>query len=267
MVFMVLFILLWVKMSCVAIFYKRSTISVSVYLMSSTASSSYLNTSMVTVVVATSCGVLGLLVLIMVIVALKRRIKPRSQLCPPVTTPPPQLPYPTPHHSSTEEHDRLALIAFADDNRVMQVSLPSYEEATRNHLSGISHFAPGDGSRTSSIRSSHSRGDYRPLPSIPPSLRMPREASVEGHRDHHRNSIITTASNATRDNLSVAFGSLDTVNVSDGTSTSVTVDTYDSMASNPSIATSQRAAAGSLESSSTNGSLANEGKFSQTMDL
>lgn len=231
-----------------------------VYMMSSAAGSSYLNTSMVTVVVATSCGVLGLLVLIMVILALKRRMKPRGQLYPPVTSPVPQMPYPTPHHSSTDEHDRLALIAFADDNRVMQVSLPSYEEATRNPLlPGISHFS-GDGSRTSSIRSSHSRGDYRPLPSVPPSLRMPREVAAPGEvsRDHHRNSIITTASNTTRDNLSVAFGSLDTVNVSDGTSTSVTVDTYDSMASNPSIAMSQRVAAGSLESSSTNGSLASE---------
>lgn len=231
-------------------------------MMSSAAGGSYLNTSMVTVVVATSCGVLGLLVLIMVILALKRRMKPRGQLYPPVTSPVPQMPYPTPHHSATDEHDRLALIAFADDNRVMQVSLPSYEEATRNPLlPGISHFS-GDGSRTSSIRSSHSRGDYRPLPSVPPNLRMPREvASGEIHRDHHRNSIITTASNTTRDNLSVAFGSLDTVNVSDGTSTSVTVDTYDSMASNPSIAMSQRVAAGSLESSSTNGSLASEGQL------
>ena len=146
----------------------------------------------------------------------------------------------------------------------IQVPLPTYEEATRSHLAGFSHFA-GDGSRTSSVRSSHSRGDYRPLPSIPPNLRMqqrePREANAETtHRgDHRRNSVVTNASNATRDNLSVAFGSMDTVNVSDGTSTSVTVDTYDSMASNPSIATSQRAAAGSLESSSTHGSLTSEG--------
>lgn len=229
-------------------------------------SSSYLSASTVTVVISTSCGVLGLLVLVLVVVAVKRRIKPNGMICPPVTGgPPPPMPYPTPHHGAAQEHDRLALIAFADDNRgVMQVSLPTYEEATRSHFSGISHLTGGgDGSRTSSIRSSHSRGDYRPLPSIPPSLRAPREtvtaATEGGHRgDHHRNSIVTTASIATRDNLSVAFGSMDTVNASDGTSTSVTVDTYDSMASNPSIATSQRAAAGSLESSSTHGSLSNE---------
>jgi len=59
----------------------------------------------------------------------------------------------------------------------------------------------------------------------------------------------------------MVFGSLDTVNAaaSDATSTSVTVDTYDSMASNPSIVASQRATAGSLESSSTHGSLTSEG--------
>jgi len=87
----------------------------------------------------------------------------------------------------------------------------------------------------------------------------------DNQTDHHRNSIVTTASNATRgDSLSVAggaFGSMDTVAASDATSTSVTVDTYDSMASNPSLTASQRATAGSLESSSTHGSLASEGNI------
>jgi len=61
----------------------------------------------------------------------------------------------------------------------------------------------------------------------------------------------------------MGFGSIDTVNAaaSDATSTSVTVDTYDSMASNPSIVASQRATAGSLESSSTHGSLTSEGTY------
>jgi len=60
----------------------------------------------------------------------------------------------------------------------------------------------------------------------------------------------------------MVFGSMDTVNAaaSDATSTSVTVDTYDSMASNPSM-TSQRATAGSIESSSMHGSLTSEGLY------
>jgi hypothetical protein len=150
----------------------------------------------------------------------------------------------------------------------MQAPLPTYEESMRGtpHLHGFSRYIDGC-SRTSSGRSSRSgAGDYRPLPTIrspaarpdaPPVLQAP-----SGGTDNRRNSIVTTASN----NLSVvAFGSMDTVSTggvhSDTTSTSVTVDTYDSMASNPSIVASQRATAGSLESSSTHGSLASEGRF------
>lgn len=140
-----------------------------------------LNTSTVTVVVATSCGVLGLLVVVMLIVALKRHVKPRGRLCPPVL-PVSGVPQGNalPPGIGHDEHDRLALIAFADDNRGGGggVLLPTYEEAMRGgaHLSaGIGGVGvvggqyggafSGDGSRTSSMRSSHSRNnDYRPLP-------------------------------------------------------------------------------------------------------
>lgn len=188
--------------------------------------------STLTVVTATTCSVLGLLLLVMLAVLLQRRVHPALP-----APPPPPPPYPPPPQRADSEHDRVALIQFADG---VQVVLPSYEEAVRGRqptrLMG-------------SQRSSRAAGaEYRPLPSVPSSLR---------DRDHHRNSIVTTSS-ATRDNLSLAFGSMDTVNVSDGTSTSITIGTYDSGASNPSIATSQRVAAGSLNSS--NGSLANEGK-------
>ena len=76
-----------------------------------------LNTSTLTVVIATSCGVLGLLVIVMVVVALKRRHKPRSsRACHPSTPPPP--PYPSPPSGLVDDPDRVALIAFADGVQV-----------------------------------------------------------------------------------------------------------------------------------------------------
>jgi len=232
-----------------------------------------INASTMTVVIATSSGVLGLLILVMVIVALQRRMKPRA-LCPPCPAvhAPPTPQYTEPRGVTVDEHDRVALIAFADGQHGVSVVLPSYEEATRGRVGPRLSRFNSDASSTHSSSGRSSRGDYRPLPSIPHGLRG-GGAPPDYPRDHHRNSIITTASTTTRDNLSLAFGSMDTMNVSDGTSTSVTVDTYDSMASNPSIATSQRAAAGSIESSSTHGSLANEdaplleGNFTNTDTL
>jgi hypothetical protein len=247
---------------------------------------SSLGTNTVTVVVSSSCAVLGLLVIVMLAVAVQRRLKPNSsaRLCPPALPGggPPSLPigsapFPVPLRDG-DEHDRLALIAFADDIRsaagLHGPPLPTYEEAMRcatpHVYHGLSRFVEGSGaSRTSSARSSRS-GDYRPLPSI----RLMRDATlpvssptaVSGGGDPRRNSIVTNASN----NLSVAaFGSMDTVNAaaSDATSTSVTVDTYDSMASNPSIVASQRATAGSIESSSTHGSLASEGEWNRGFDV
>lgn len=232
---------------------------------------SHLSTNTITVVISSSCAVLGLLVLVMLAVALQRRLKPHNaRVCsPPLPTGPPSAPsggsmpaYPIPGRDITE-HDRLALIAFADDirNVAMQAPLPSYEEAVRSgggmlHLRGFSHYIDG-GSRTSSGRSSRS-ADYRPLPSVRPVRSDTPVSSSAASGDNRRNSTVTTASN----NLSgMVFGSMDTVNAaaSDATSTSVTVDTYDSMASNPSIVASQRATAGSLESTSMHGSLTSEG--------
>ena len=209
-----------------------------------------IKTSTMTIVVATSCSVLGLLLIILVIVALQRHMKVPGRTCRMVT--PPQLPPPPPYsegctNPTVDAHDRVALIAFADG---AQIALPSYEEATRGRLARFGHASSsGNVSRGSSARSA--RSDYRLLPT-----------SADPHhqqRDHHRNSIITTASNATRDNVSMAFGSIDTMNVSDGTSTTVTIGTFNS-SSNQSLAVSQHAASGSLGSS--DGSLANEGRLS-----
>ena len=232
----------------------------------------HLSTNTITVVISSSCAVLGLLVLVMLAVALQRRLKPHvARVCsPPLPTGPPSAPssasvatYPI-HGRDITEHDRLALIAFADDirNVALQAPLPSYEEAVRAgtgmlHLHGFSHYIDGS-SRTSSGRSSRS-ADYRPLPSVR-HVRSDTPVLSATSADNRRNSVVTTASN----NLSgVVFGSMDTMNAaaSDATSTSVTVDTYDSMASNTSIVASQRATAGSLESSSMHGSFTSEGLY------
>jgi len=170
---------------------------------------SHLSTNTITVVISSSCAILGLLVLVMLAVALQRRLKPHnSRVCSPVLpSGPPSAPstasvaaYPIQGRDITE-HDRLALIAFADDirNVAMNAPLPSYDEAVRGgggngmlHLHGFSHYIDG-GSRTSSGRSSRS-ADYRPLPSIRP-VRSDTPVSSAASTDNRRNSIVTTASN------------------------------------------------------------------------
>ena len=161
------------------------------------------------------------------------------------------------------EHDCQALIAAEDDIGMLatQAALPTYQEAMLSHHSSGSTSSFMDQVRTASARMDNRNGHEN---------RLRRPANTEGispvrGRDtismdaRCRGSIVTTASSANRDTQSMAFGSVETVNVSDVTSTTVTVDTYDSMASNPSIANSHRAAAGSLDLSSTNGSLSSEG--------
>lgn len=206
-----------------------------------------------TIVVATSCSVLGLLLIVLVVMAFQR-YRPHPRLCHPAPEPP--APYQDPRAVAIDEHDRVALIAFADG---VQVVLPSYEEATRggggssSHRYNVPRF-PDPPSRRS--------GDYRALPNIPSVLRPSSRHDTSPHPgrlDNHRSSVVTTTSSTTRDNMSLAFGSIDTMNVSDGTSTTVTIETYDSAASNPSIAASQRATAGSLGSANSNASIATEG--------
>ena len=77
-----------------------------------------INSSTITVVIATSCSVLGLLLVVMVIVVLQRRVKPRgggSNSGVMAGMPPPPPPYA--HQPDTEvprtvtdENDRVALI-------------------------------------------------------------------------------------------------------------------------------------------------------------
>ena len=147
------------------------------------------------------------------------------------------------HHLETAavvaDHDRLSLIQFADGT---QATLPSYDEVTRGRYPPRLHRFNSD----RSARSVTSGSDYRPLPAITNQVRQQnREPSPADHRDQ-----VSISSNPRTDGLSVTFGSIDTMNVSDNTSTTVTLGTYDSGASNPSLATSQHACAGSMNSSS-----------------
>ena len=216
----------------------------------------HINTGTLTGVIATSCGVLGLLLLVMLVVALQRRLNLSAHtLSHQVQSTPPT--YNSQQEAVTgEEQDRVALIAFADG---VQVVLPSYDEAVSGHTGPHLSRFNSDSSRSSNL-SGRGTADYRPLPSIPVNLRQTSQLPPDSlHRDHHRNSIITTTSTNTRDNVSIAFGSVDTMNVSDGTSTTVTIGTYDSAGSSPSIAMSQRAAAGSITSSVSHGSIPIDG--------
>ncbi|KAK7480333.1 hypothetical protein BaRGS_00028380 [Batillaria attramentaria] len=197
--------------------------------------------STLVVVIATACSVLGVLLLIMVIVIFRRK-KPRPRLFHPSVTPPP---YSRVTNNILDEHDRLALMAYADATRV---HLPTYEEAVQTGRGGNSNSS----SRTNTPMPA---GDYRPLPSIPPNLRAPSSVPSGGADNPNRHSTVTT-STINRDGLSENFGSLDTVNVSvSDASTSVTVETFDSGTSTRSMA-SQRATAGSIGSSDDN--LAND---------
>lgn len=187
---------------------------------------------------------LGVLLLIMVIVVFRRK-KPRPRLFNPSVTPPP---YARVQNNVLDEHDRLALMAYAESNRI---HLPTYEEAVHTPRGGnFSAVLPRPNNPTTPA------GDYRPLPSVPPNLRNPN-AFVGGDENPNRHSTVTT-STINRDGLSENFGSLDTVNVSmSDASTSVTVETFDSGTSNRSMA-SQCATAGSLTTSDDN--LANDSK-------
>ena len=200
--------------------------------------------STLVIVIASACSVLGVLLLIMVVVVFRRK-KPRPRLFHPSVTPPP---YSRVTNSVMDEHDRLALMAYADATRV---HLPSYDEATQGR---------GGAGGIAAARMAALGNDYRPLPSIPPALRDPRSMQGGGADNPNRHSTVTT-STMRADGLSIAetFGSLDTVNVSvSDASTSVTVETFDSGTSNRSIS-SQRATAGSIMSSEDN--LANDSKL------
>lgn len=207
--------------------------------------------STLAIVVATACSVLGVLLLVMVAVIFRRH-KPRPRLYHATPAPPP---YTRVHSNSVDEHDRVALIAYAEGR---QVALPSYDEATRGNQRG--HASPGYGTTVGVVSEVGSHGQqYRPLPPVPSALRGNHQANPPANTDHgNRHSTATTSTVHNRDGFSEVFGSLDTVNVSiSDASTAGTMETVDSGASNPSLA-SRRANAGSLGSSS--GSLANDGK-------
>ena len=176
---------------------------------------------------------------------------------------------------SSDEHDRLALMAYVEASRV---HLPSYEEATRQGNScapgrgvSVGGAAAGSGPSFDYCSSNSSSGvpdnhqfylqnrQYNPA--------QARLGGIAGLNDGNNNSAGNQHSTAApsgacgsgptthmyRDGVSVSemFGSIDTVNVSmSDASTSVTVETYDSSTCGRSVgSSSQQATAGSLQSS------------------
>ncbi|KAH9523041.1 hypothetical protein Btru_065583 [Bulinus truncatus] len=207
--------------------------------------------SSLVIVVTTACSVLGVLLLIMVVVVIRRK-KPRGpHLFQQGPTP---TPYARVHNNSLDEHDRMALMAYADASGI---HLPSYEESMRSSNGSAASGFPVVGCGVSPSTSEY----RRLLPSSHPGVRAAilHQQNVGGdgnnninnnnNNNSNRHSVVTT-STMNRDGVSEMFGSMDTVNVSmSDASTSVTVETFDSGTSNRSIS-SQTARAGSLNSSS-----------------
>ncbi|XP_059170444.1 sushi domain-containing protein 4-like [Physella acuta] len=206
--------------------------------------------SSLVIVITTACSVLGVLLLIMVIVVMRRK-KSRPHLFQQGPVPPP---YARVQSNYLDEHDRMALMAYADASGI---HLPSYEEAVRpgGGNTPVGAGLPGVGHSTSPTTS-----EYRRLPSVHNGMRAGgmhqqnfggdgnNNINNNNNNNSNRHSTVTT-STMNRDGVSEIFGSRDTVNVSmSDASTSVTVETFDSGTSNRSIS-SQRATAGSLNSS------------------
>lgn len=229
--------------------------------------SEHVASSPFTIVVTTSCTLIGVMVVIVLAVLLRwfraRRAVNRLPSSPDLQSPNPAIMVP-PYSAAPSELDRLALIAFADDVFPPPLALlPTYEEAIRcggGAAAHAPHVVPDVGRRSAGGFIRSNRNEYRPLDNGQQCI---RDGAIVG--DQRRNSVLTTASNSLSAGVSAGFGSVDTINVagaSDATSTSVTVNTYDSlMASNPSIAPSQRATRGSLGSSSTQASLVGDGEL------
>ncbi|KAK0043375.1 CUB and sushi domain-containing protein 3 [Biomphalaria pfeifferi] len=203
--------------------------------------------SSLVIVVTTACSVLGVLLLIMVVVVIRRKKPGAPHL---FQQGPAPTPYARVHNNSIDEHDRMALMAYADASGI---HLPSYEESMRSsNGSGFSVVGCGVSPSTSEYR--------RLLPASHPGVRAAilHQQNVGGdgnnninnnnNNNSNRLSVVTT-STMNRDGVSEMFGSMDTVNVSmSDASTSVTVETFDSGTSNRSIS-SRTARAGSLNSS------------------
>lgn len=200
--------------------------------------------SSLVIVVTTACSVLGVLLLIMVIVVIRRK-KPRPHLFQQGPTPPP---YARVHNNSLDEHDRMALMAYANASAI---HLPSYEEAVRPNgvNAGLGVGTAGVG-RTPGPTGSGHHGLQRTADLHRQNIGGDGNNNINNNNNNNsnRHSTVTT-STMNRDGVSEMFGSMDTVNVSmSDASTSVTVETFDSGTSSRSMA-SQRATAGSLNSS------------------
>ena len=189
---------------------------------------------------------------------------------------------------SSDEHDRMALMAYVEASRV---HLPSYEEATRqgnndtnsscipSRVSGgaiMGNDSLFDYCSSNSSVNANNHQFYLQNQQYNASQTRPGNGSNDGNNNSASNQHSTFANSSTgngangnastnmyRDGVSVSemFGSIDTVNVSmSDASTSVTVETYDSSTCGRSVgSSSQQATAGSLQSS--RDQLSNEGNY------
>ena len=185
------------------------------------------------IIVATACGILGLLLFLMVLVAVMRSRKhPRQLFCPGMTPPP----YSCASGSAPGENDRLRLMAHIDTSS-MAHHLPSYDEAIHQ--------------RMEPALTDHRRGffvrdfDHR-IQAVTSAVHLPMYRG-DGGGGSSSTLTLTSSTAMIRDGHHGLLGSLDTVDVSmSDASTAVTVETMESaVTGDPSIC-SQRAAAGSV---------------------
>ena len=169
------------------------------------------------VVVSTTVTVFALLVVIMILFVVRRnkssirrvRMRPSTQFAPYAPPPYAECEAEATPTAIVSENDRTALISFADGT---QAALPSYDDVTR--------------------------GRYPPRLrrlSAPVNRNNPASADVTAPQNSDDRAMTSQRADAT----SVTFGSIETMTFSDNTSTTVTLGTYDSGSSNPSLATSR----------------------------
>ncbi|XP_066951483.1 uncharacterized protein [Macrobrachium rosenbergii] len=216
-----------------------------------------------TILVATTGSVIGILLIVLALILYQRAVGTKivrlrnSGSGSNIPPPPPTCPTNPAQPQQENDPDRVALIAFPDEQGVP----PSYEEAVRHRPAVMFDTHGGNSNGRYTPHAHRSRGHRVVVPSV--SVRRSR------HRDNPDNisyQSIGSArqSSSTSRSMSMrswsacdSLGSTDTVAVSD--STNVTVDTQSGTSSNGSQAPSCRALAGSLASFDTSSLVNNEG--------
>lgn len=214
-----------------------------------------------TISLATAGSVIGILVIILVLITLRRRLLPigsrRIVLSSALQSNADQNNQSqAPHSHQIQDPDRLALIAFADN---VQVVLPTYEEAIREHPLGLPNIGSPSclSSRSGTDRASFrlSRGRLPPAPPYrgvrvpPPVLGDYQTLASARYLPGGRNCAVRSSSVSA--STGESMGSTDTMTPSE-VSTTVTVETLSSNASSgassQATGASSRALCGSLTS-------------------